>query len=77
VDARPWPAETYVYRVEAVGAEGQAAASRAITADARTALPAQLAILVTSLIAGCAVVVVVQRWQWEGRGGWNPTLILR
>jgi hypothetical protein len=77
VDARLWPAQTYMYRVEAVGAEGEAAASRAITADARTVLPAQLAILLTSLIVGCAAVVVVQRWRWDGKGGWNPTLMLR
>ena len=68
VDVRVLPAQTYVCRVEAVGAEGQAAASRAITTDAWPALPAQLALLVASLIVGCGAVMLLLRCQPAGRG---------
>jgi hypothetical protein len=68
VDARPWQAQTYVYRVEAVGAAGQAAASRAITVNATDALPSQLGILLMSLAVGCAAVALVQRWRIAGWG---------
>jgi len=66
LDARLWPGQQYVYRVEAVGAEGQAAASQAIRVDGLAALPAQVAILLASVMAGCAVVALTSRWRSVG-----------
>ena len=61
VDARLLPGQAYVYRVEGVGQGGRSAFSRAITASALDALPAQLAILFTSLIGGCGATILAQR----------------
>ena len=71
VDARPWSRQTYVYRVEAIGPEGETAASQAITAGALDALPSQLAALLTSLIMGCGAAALLrpQRFTARGLGG--------
>jgi hypothetical protein len=61
VDARLLPGRAYVYRVEGVGRGGRSAFSRAITASALDALPAQLAILLISLIGGCGAAMLAQR----------------
>jgi hypothetical protein len=53
VDARPWLARAYVYRIEALGRGGQPLASHAIAATVLEALPAQVAVLLASLMAGC------------------------
>jgi hypothetical protein len=71
VDARPWPTQTYVYRVEGVRQGGQSALSQAITANALDALPGQLAILFTSLITGYGAVILAQRWRYSGQGAWK------
>jgi len=71
VDARPWSRQTYVYRIEAIGPEGETAASQAITAGALDALPSQLAALLTSLIVGCGAAALMrpQRFSVRGKGG--------
>jgi hypothetical protein len=61
VDARPWTAQAYVYRVEVVGAGGQPVLSQAVTASALDALSGQVAILLTSFIAGWVAVMLAQR----------------
>lgn len=66
VDARLWPTQTYVYRVEGVRQSGQTALSQSITASALQAFPGQLAILLTSLIAGCSAVALARRWRGPG-----------
>jgi hypothetical protein len=71
VDTRLLPGQTYVYRVEAVSEGGGVDISQAITANALDALPGQLAILLTSLIAGCGAVAAARRWQLEGWGSWG------
>jgi len=72
VDVRPWPTQTYVYRVEGVRQGGRSALSQAITANALDALPGQLAILFTSLVIGYGGVILVQRWRYSDQGDWKP-----
>lgn len=67
-DARPWSGQTYVYRVEALGPEGETAASQAITAGALDALPSQLAALLTSLIVGCGAAALIHPQRYSVRG---------
>jgi hypothetical protein len=52
VDALPWLAKAYEYRVEALAAGGQPVLSQATEAGALEALPAQLAVVLLSLLAG-------------------------
>jgi hypothetical protein len=67
VDTLLVPGQTYVYRVEAVGQSGPLAASPTITGNALTALPYQLAILLTSLIAGYVAVMLARQWQGSSK----------
>jgi anti-sigma factor RsiW len=67
VDARPWTAQAYVYRVEAIGTEGRPLTGHTTSASALEALPGQVAVLLASLIAGCVAVVLARGW-------WGPAL---
>ena len=60
VDTVLWPGQTYVYRIEGVSSQ-QSAVSQSITVNGLEALPAQLAILLTSLIIGYAAMYVMQQ----------------
>ncbi len=51
VDTSLWPGQTYQYRVEAVNA---ASASATVAANGADVLPAQVAIILSSLLIGCA-----------------------
>ena len=71
LDGRSWPGQAYVYLVEAVGAEGQVAASQTIVVDGLQVLPVQALILLLSLLAGCGVAALAGRWHipaWRGSG---------
>lgn len=63
VDARPWLGWSYEYRVEVVGRDGRPVISHATTAGAQDALPGQVAVLLTSMVAGFAAVWLTQNWQ--------------
>ena len=69
VDARLWPPQTFTYRVEGVGQEGRwPATSQLITASALEAFPGQLAILLTSLVAGYGIgFLLLQQAAWGNR----------
>jgi hypothetical protein len=57
VDTALWPGQTYQYRVEAVNAES---ASATIAANGADLLPAQLAIILSSLLIGVAGAYVLR-----------------
>jgi hypothetical protein len=60
VDGGLLPLRTYVYQVEAVDPGGGLVSSPLITASAVEALPAQLAVILTSLSVGWALILLAQ-----------------
>lgn len=60
VDLRSVPVQTYVYRVEGVGAAGQLLRSAAVTISGQEALPAQVAVILVSLAAGWGGIVLTE-----------------
>jgi len=65
IDTLIWPSQTYVYRVEGIG-QNQPAVSRAITANGQGALPGQIMIVFTSLMAGCCAFSVMRSYLGDG-----------
>jgi len=61
VDPWLWPFRSYVYRVEAVGRAGRLVGSQSTLAHPLELLPAQAAILITSLIVGYGVLRLLKR----------------
>lgn len=71
LDARLWPGQVFIYRIDAVGAGGQPAARQALPGSALVALPGQMALLTISLIVGYGVVALDGRWPgFRSPGGW-------
>ncbi|MBN1886961.1 MAG: hypothetical protein JW850_03190 [Thermoflexales bacterium] len=66
VDTRLVPGQSYVYRVEGVGLQGQPALSQARPVNAISVLPLYLAILLASLLAGYGMTLIVQQG-WPSR----------
>ena len=63
VDLALWPGQTYSYRVIGIAADGQATNSPVVTGDTWILIQTQLAILLISLIAGYAGVVLARLWR--------------
>jgi hypothetical protein len=66
VDTALWPGQAYQYRVEAVNAE---TASATVAANGADVLPAQLAIVFSSLLIGAAGAYVLRELSLPGRTG--------
>jgi len=58
-DVSSMPGQTYTYRVEVVAEYGEPVASQTVNSNGLDVLPAQLALVVTSLLAGYAVTYAV------------------
>jgi hypothetical protein len=70
MDSLPLPGQKYTYLVQAIDRDGQPVASRTIVADGWQALPAQMAIILTSLLVGFgAVLLVGQRMPLPAQAG--------
>lgn len=59
-DPTPLPGQIYTYFIEAVTPDGRPIISQSVVGNGLDALPAQLALLATSLIAGYAVIAVLR-----------------
>ena len=62
VDTDLWRGRAYAYRIVALGPEGQRVFSNEVTTDAFTALPGQLAVILTSMIIGYSAVKLIEQW---------------
>jgi hypothetical protein len=58
-DVTSLPSQTYTYVVEVVTNNGQSLASQTVIGRGLEALPAQLALILTSLVAGAAVMLLI------------------
>jgi hypothetical protein len=58
VDAKLWPGQRFVYRIDVVGAGGRLAACRILSGNSLVALPAQMAVGAVSLVIGYGVVTL-------------------
>ena len=62
VDTALWSGRAHSYRIVALGAEGQRLFSNEVIAGAHTALPGQLAVILTSIIVGYSAVMLIENW---------------
>lgn len=62
VDTAIWRGRAYTYRIVAFGPEGARVFSNEVTTDIFTALPGQLAVLLTSLMLGYSAVKFIEQW---------------
>ncbi|MDX9955555.1 MAG: hypothetical protein RBT75_15755 [Anaerolineae bacterium] len=62
VDTALWNGRAHSYRIVALGAEGQALFSNEVMTGAHTALPGQLAVILTSIIIGYGAVMLIENW---------------
>ncbi len=62
VDTSLWNGRAHAYRIVALGPTGQQLFSNEVMAGAHTALPGQLAVVLTSIIVGYSAVMLIERW---------------
>lgn len=62
VDTALWRGQAYAYRIVALGPEEQRLFSNEVITDVYTALPGQLAVILTSIIIGYSAVTFIERW---------------
>lgn len=74
VDYMVIPGRAYVYRIDGIGGEGLSAISQPLTSDPLSALPGQLAIVISSLVLGF-VIFYVLRLENHRFPIWNSLLI--
>jgi anti-sigma factor RsiW len=61
-DLSPLPGQVYTYLIEAVTPDGNPIISQSVIGNGLDALPAQLALLLTSLVAGCSLMLLTRLW---------------
>lgn len=62
LDVLSLPGQRYVYQVEGVTASGVSIVSQRVASQPLTALPGQLAILISSLVLGILAAIMVRNW---------------
>jgi hypothetical protein len=62
LDVLSLPGQRYVYQVEGVTASGVSIVSQRVASQPLTALPGQLAILISSLVLGVLAAILVRNW---------------
>ncbi len=61
-DLSPLPGQVYTYLIEAVTPDGNPIISQSVIGNGLDALPAQLALLITSLVAGYSLMLLARLW---------------